>query len=130
MTQLTSVVDTIDQQRQDLVDQIVSGLDDLVSYFYERTSCSIDCSSTLLGALIRQMHVTGFLNPKPTSPFLGYSVASITTIVRGIRSPTQTFGNSYGYYVTHGCNLAAFLDPTVGSYEDGIEGLILKDFQS
>jgi hypothetical protein len=77
------------------------------------------------------MHVKGLLNPRPTELFLGYSVAWMTTVVRGIRSPTvPTARDIYGYYTTHGCSLADFLNTTVGSDEDGIDGLIPKDFQS
>ncbi|KAK8013462.1 hypothetical protein PG991_009055 [Apiospora marii] len=53
------IVETIDQQRQDKVDDIISVPHDLVLYLNNRTRCTFACSSMLIGALTKQMHRCG-----------------------------------------------------------------------
>ena len=126
LTELTNSVETIDQQRQELLDRMIHGLHNLLLYSYDRTKCSFECSSMLLGALTRQMHTHGLLNPKPAKPFLGHSVDGITSTVRSFVSPKW---GEPGSYSEHECTLATFLDPCVSSVVDGIEGLELEEFQ-
>lgn len=83
----------------------------------------------LLGALTRQMHTHGLLNPKPAKPFLGHSVEATASNVRSFISPKWGEAGSYDSYRDHECTLATFLDPCVSSVVDGIEGLELEEFQ-
>ncbi|KAK8097615.1 uncharacterized protein PG998_013101, partial [Apiospora kogelbergensis] len=74
------IVEVIDQQRQETINDIISGLHTLISYFHIRSKCTFECSSILLGALTKQMQIKGLLEPKPKKPFLGHSVAGTTAI--------------------------------------------------
>ena len=121
--QLTGFVDAIDQQRRNIVNKIISGLQDLATYLCERDECSVACSSMLLGALTRQMHTSGILNPMPTPPFLGYSVRETTEAVRKFTSPAWKDGEYYSQ--SHKCTLAPFMEPTVNRFGDDTEGLRL-----
>jgi hypothetical protein len=126
---LTSLLEAIDQQRQERVDQIISTLHKLRLYFRKRKPCSSTCTSILLGALTMQMEAKDLLNPKPSRPFPGYSVAGVTKIVRAFTTPTWTTAGTYAYQ-NHMCTLADFLDPNVDSIVGGIKGLKLAQFQT
>ncbi|KAK7972426.1 hypothetical protein PG988_006560 [Apiospora saccharicola] len=128
---LTKVVmeearDALDQRRQKSLDGIISGLHDLLSYFDSRTSCSFECSSILLGALTRQMQRRGFLDPKPTRPYLGYSVAETTKALCSFKSP-EWASRRGRFSDKHRCSLDNFMDATVKSIGDDVEGLKLEE---
>lgn len=133
-SELTYLVDTIDQLRQELIEQIIYGLHNLISYFHRRDNCSFECSSILIGALMKQMRSNRLLDPKPSRPYLGHSVARTTATIRNFASPrwsdtrvSRSFGRSS--CEVHPCTPAAFMDPTVSSLADGVKGLKLKDFR-
>jgi hypothetical protein len=110
------------------VEQIISGLHDLIRYFYDRDKCSVGCSSILLGALTRQLHLKGLLYPGPTNPFIGYSVVETIEAVHGFTTPALR-NPKKSHSSDHVCSLSAFTEPTINSLGDGIEGLTLGDFQ-
>ncbi|KAK8029503.1 hypothetical protein PG993_010794 [Apiospora rasikravindrae] len=120
------IVDALDQRRQKSLDGIISGLHDLLSYFDSRTSCSFECSSILLGALTGQMQRRGFLNPKPTRPYLGYSVAETTKALCSFKSP-EWASRRGRFSDKHRCSLDNFMDATVKSIGDDVEGLKLEE---
>ncbi|KAK8121399.1 hypothetical protein PG999_005519 [Apiospora kogelbergensis] len=119
------IVEVIDQQRQETINDIISGLHTLVSYFHIRSKCTFECSSILLGALTKQMQIKGLLEPKPKRPFLGHSVAGTTAIVCDFKTPNWTVPGSY---YSHGCKLESFMDTTIKSFTDGVNGLQLDEF--
>ncbi|KAK8851051.1 Nuclear pore protein-like protein [Apiospora arundinis] len=123
------VIDIIEQRRQDALDQIITHLHGLTTYFGGvRTKCSFECSSMLLGALTKQLETTGLLNPTPTKPFMGHSVTGIATVARNFTDPQWSsiapsmFSSLAG---PHSCKLGAFVNAAIKSVEDGIEGLDL-----
>ncbi|KAH8889906.1 hypothetical protein GQ53DRAFT_184308 [Thozetella sp. PMI_491] len=120
------IVAYVDQQRQEALEEIISGLHGLLVQFYMRTECSFACSSILSGSLARQMHANRILHPKPIRPFAGESIAGMSAIVRVFHSPTWRASDSY---YEHKCDLATFIEPTVNSVVDSIVGLKLKTFQ-
>lgn len=96
--------------RQELIEQTTHGLHNLVTYFYQRDNCSFECSSILIGALTKQMHSNRLLDPKPSNPYLGYSVARTTATIRNFASPrwsdtraSRRFGRSS--FEAHPCTL-------------------------
>ncbi|KAK6853753.1 hypothetical protein PG995_010565 [Apiospora arundinis] len=119
------LVETIDQQRQEVIHYIISGLHDLIFYFHTRTKCTFECSSILLGALTKQMQTKGLLDPKPTRPFFGFSVAGTTATVCDFKSPRWHDNNTSRHFERHRCTLEAFMDETVRSFADDVEGLQL-----
>ncbi|KAK8120401.1 hypothetical protein PG999_004521 [Apiospora kogelbergensis] len=92
------IVETIDRKRQDKVDRIISVPHDLVLYLNNRTKCTFACSSMLIGALTKQMHTNGLLYPKPTTPFLGYSVAGITKTLHNFETPKWNESRNSGMF--------------------------------
>ncbi|KAK7996677.1 hypothetical protein PG989_004717 [Apiospora arundinis] len=119
------LIGIIDQKRQEIIHDIISGLHDLVLYFHTRTKCTFECSSILLGALTKQMQTKGLLDPKPRIPFFGYSVAGTTATMCDFKSPRWHDNNTSRYLEPHRCTLEAFMDATVRSFADGVEGLQL-----
>ncbi|KAM0812639.1 hypothetical protein AB5N19_12630 [Seiridium cardinale] len=122
------IVETLDQQRQEVIGQIISGLGYLVSYFHKREKCTFECSSILLGALSKHLRVEHLLSLKTKRPFLGYSIAATTAIVQGFQSPTWYSNSSGSLHYRHSCTLSAFTDSTISSLGDGIAGLKLENF--
>ncbi|KAK7999531.1 hypothetical protein PG990_012131 [Apiospora arundinis] len=123
------LIDAIEQRRQDALDQIITRIHGLTTYFGGvRTKCSFECSSMLLGALTKQLETNGLLNPTPTKPFLGHSVTRIATVARNFTDPQWSsiapsmFSSLAG---PHSCKLGAFVNAAIKSVEDGIEGLEL-----
>lgn len=72
------------------------------------------------------MHSNDLLNPKPTKPFLGYSVMETTLIVQTFVSPDWSDLVSYD---KHECTIATFLDPCVRRVVDSIAGRKLGEFK-
>ena len=90
----------------------------------------------LLGALTKQLRVNGLINPMPTRPFLGHSIIDIQTLVRQFVSPNWAEVESGPQKILscvgqmHTCKLGPFIDAAIKGVEDGIEGLILDDFNT
>ena len=125
LTELISLTEAIDQQREKLVGRVISNLNALLAYLYKRSNCSFACSSILSGALARQMDAAGLLEPSPTGPFLGYNVVEMTGFVQTLESPTWSIPYRSP---THRCSLYDFLKMTDSYVVDGVEGLELGDF--
>ncbi|KAH8655654.1 hypothetical protein BX600DRAFT_385449, partial [Xylariales sp. PMI_506] len=121
------ITDTIISHREDHIEKIVSGLHKLLTRLFERKECKFECSAILSGALAIQLYENNLFTPKPPKPFSKYSIAELTTILRGFKSPVWRVGG--GYYETHACSLTTFLEPLVEDSAGDIGGLALKDIQ-
>ncbi|EFR04883.1 hypothetical protein MGYG_07884 [Nannizzia gypsea CBS 118893] len=63
-----TVIDKINQSREDAIEGIILALHDLVDNLESgKTSCNFDCDSIRLGALRKQLKSRGLLNPRPLS---------------------------------------------------------------
>lgn len=102
---LTTIVEAIDQRRQESVGEIVTLLHDLLARFRDNhdefsrredvgfgcqeslVRLSFEGSSMLLGALTKQMNVWHILPPRLTFPLLGYGFSAMVESARKFRSP-------------------------------------------
>ena len=85
-----NLIEAIDRRRQEVVDKIITALQDLLVSFRDGPDdCSFECSSIQLGALTKEMRAKRF-EPRPEPPVLGYSVVATMAAARSIRSPQWT----------------------------------------
>jgi hypothetical protein len=93
-------------------------------------TCSFECSSIQLGALIKEMRAKK-LEPKPETPLLGYSVVATIAAARSIRSPTWALmaRSSFGekYYRAHSCNVRSHTQSKIDDVEKRMVGLTLDE---
>ncbi|ORY59945.1 uncharacterized protein BCR38DRAFT_328295, partial [Pseudomassariella vexata] len=90
------LVDTIDQKRQESVEQILAVLHDLLLYLRDdRSGCTFECSSILLGALTKEMNTKGILSLERGSLLTGTSFNATMKAVLNIRSPRWYSNASY-----------------------------------
>jgi len=126
---LTFSIDALNRRREEAIDQIITLLHALVAYLRDyRTFCSFECSSILLGALMKEMKAKRLLSPRPKIAFDGYSVMSVAKFAREIRSPVWSIvGVGYGYHPrAHTCGLASFIEPFIKSVtEYEMKGILL-----
>jgi hypothetical protein len=72
----------------------------------------------LLGALTKQMDDRALFSPKPTTPFLGFSIAALAESIREMAMPYQCQCRSNSYsYDAHRFSMAHYLDPLAEALE-------------
>jgi hypothetical protein len=90
-------------------------------------TCTFECSSIQLGALMKEMRAKRF-EPKPEIPMLGYSVVATIAAARSIRSPKwarlEPF-QSYSY--SHSCNVRSPTESKIDDVEKRVVGLTLDE---
>lgn len=109
------------------VDVIQGHYHDLVGYLGARNCCSeYQCSWILLGQLVREMMAQGIFSPRPSRPFLGFSVAEALRETRDIKTPNwKVIRNPSS---SHRCDLQSFFLDYMEYVEDGLEDFDLQDF--
>lgn len=138
---LISLVEAIDAQRQ-------IGLESLIRHLHteyeqlrdEKGGHSFDCASTQLGALTKEMHASNLLFPRPSRPFLGYSVSELASVIRKFRQvrlenvcyPPRSVTNQRKPRTSRGCHktsrpcfIASRMSSFVDKLERGLEGLCI-----
>ncbi|KAK0369094.1 hypothetical protein CLIM01_13545 [Colletotrichum limetticola] len=124
----STVVDMIDWRRQVAVEFMLEVLQKLLRAFRNETAgCSFECSSILLGALTKEMDKHRLLDPKPASPYSGYSIADTEKTIRNFRSPQ--WSSEFNYYSTkHRCTLVSMIDCYLnGEFDKSIQGFELSE---
>jgi hypothetical protein len=96
-------------------------------------TCTFECSSIQLGALMKEMRAKR-LEPKPDMPMLGYSVVATIAAARSIRSPTWAKVGSYPprsfqshSYPSHSCNVRSPTESKIDDVEKRVVGLTLDE---
>ncbi|CAJ0549952.1 Ff.00g065470.m01.CDS01 [Fusarium sp. VM40] len=83
------ISDKIEQNRQDLLQDLINQLHTVLDNLCSGHSCVIpQCALTMIGALTKQMHINNFHSPRPTRPFLNLSLSSTLAAVRCFDSPS------------------------------------------
>ncbi|KAL7795057.1 hypothetical protein V8C37DRAFT_375434 [Trichoderma ceciliae] len=83
------IINALNTKREDLISGILSGLHDLKTQLSEgEESCSFECSSIYLGALIKGMKKMRVLDPRPERPFLNHSLLALEQAIRNIKEPS------------------------------------------
>ncbi|KAI0165300.1 hypothetical protein GGR52DRAFT_581937 [Hypoxylon sp. FL1284] len=82
------LVEAIDRKRRESIEHIITGLHNFQSDLRnDRAGCSFECSSILLGALIKETNAKGCFGVCLGSSMRGLSVKATTNAVLEIRSP-------------------------------------------
>ncbi|KAL6826710.1 hypothetical protein J3E69DRAFT_244517 [Trichoderma sp. SZMC 28015] len=90
------VIDALETKRQNFVSEIISELHDLKSRLYkdkghkDKGDCSFECSSILLGALIKGMNTMCILDPPLSESLEGYSIRALEKAVLSIQEPNYS----------------------------------------
>ncbi|ELQ37649.1 hypothetical protein OOU_Y34scaffold00588g7 [Pyricularia oryzae Y34] len=108
-----NITDRIDRLRREFIGDIVSSMNDLsLELKHGKAGCSYECSSMLLGALLKEMHTKG-LELQSGSPLRGLSFASTMATALQIQSPSWSHpGTSLRAVKT--CNLAYMIKEKIG----------------
>ncbi|KZL75235.1 hypothetical protein CT0861_08395 [Colletotrichum tofieldiae] len=126
-----NVISSIDHRRQEAIGSVVKGLKDLVSTLRKETpGCgSFECSSIMLGALLKQLGTHRLSQPRPKPPYLGYSLTTTLKSVRAFRSPEWAVPNVINsrWVQAHGCSLTNLIETVLGPIQSELEGLTLED---
>lgn len=108
------------------VEVILDHYHDLVWYLGTREFCSeYQCSSVLLGQLVREMMAQGIFNPRPSRPFLGFNVKEAIQMTLEIKSLDWS---RLGSSTSHDCSLHRFLKNYMFNVQTHVNGLNLDDF--
>lgn len=108
------------------VEVIIGHYHDLVDYLGTRKFCSEYCSSILLGQLVREMMAQGIFSPRPSRPFLGFSVGEAIQMTLAISSPAwNVLGSAFS---SHRCSLEQLFRTQMSLVQAGLQGLDLDDF--
>lgn len=108
------------------VEAILDHYHDLVWYLGTRDFCNeYQCSSVLLGQLVREMMAQGIFNPRPSRPLLGFNVKEAMQMTLEIELLDW---NRLGSSSSHVCSLVVFLKNYMFNVQTDVKGLSLDDF--
>ncbi|KAH7308407.1 hypothetical protein B0I35DRAFT_441864 [Stachybotrys elegans] len=83
-----SILDEIEQKRQDLLEKLINDLQNLESQLIrKKLGCSSGCSAMLLGTLVQGMESCSLYFPRPSRPFPGLYLRSTIASLRKLQSP-------------------------------------------
>ncbi|RKK76441.1 hypothetical protein BFJ71_g16933 [Fusarium oxysporum] len=123
------LLDKIDKARQNTLGIIFTGIYDLLDLLQEKDECSYECSSMLLGTLIKDLRKHGILGSRCEKPFYGFSIEGSKDMIKGLRKPQwyDTSGGRYG--PRHSCTIQQKLSLALDKVETGLRVFDLQDFQ-
>lgn len=149
---LTLSLDALEMKRQNFVSEVISELHDLKSRLYkdkghkDKGACSFECSSILLGALIKGMNTICILDPPLFESLEGYSIMALEKAVLSIQEPNyssmpdsyslctgETHTRMYAKYAKyakklHRCTLSEKIRGIIDPKNEAIVGLELNAF--
>ncbi|PKX96270.1 uncharacterized protein P174DRAFT_457082 [Aspergillus novofumigatus IBT 16806] len=122
------VIDEMNRRRIDVISAVLSSLMEQRDSFLDGSrGCCFECSSIMLGALMKHMHSSGLLFLEPAAPFPGLSYCQLLETVCGFRSPQWHSNSGYLRYSWHNCGVASF-SSLIAAPGTSIKGLSLIDF--
>ncbi|OTA98875.1 hypothetical protein M426DRAFT_100945 [Hypoxylon sp. CI-4A] len=126
---ITEVADRIDERRQEFANRLFARLDTVADLLRDgELGCSFECSSILLGALIKESHEKGILNSHPGPRFQGHSIESLVGLIRAFKKPRWgTPSHNYHYDFNgryHPCTLQNLFEENL---KETVEGLEISD---
>ncbi|KAL7783679.1 hypothetical protein V8C43DRAFT_318283 [Trichoderma afarasin] len=140
------VIDALEMKRQNFVFEVVSELHDLKSLLLykdkgnkDKAACSFECSSILLGALLKGMNsICIFDPPSESDSFEGYSIMALEKAVLGFQEPDYNpMPDSYSLCTgkinmyakrPHRCTLSEKTREIIDPKSEAIAGLELDAF--
>ncbi|KAH1287596.1 hypothetical protein KXW56_001348 [Aspergillus fumigatus] len=126
------VIETINEAREQGIREALAAIDRLIDDLSSSTHrCSFECSSILLGALIKFLRLSSLIFPDPRPPYDTLSIGSLTrSIILFARSPLwEARLSTKGRPEWHSCRLGTLLDPVRRGLETKMNGLKLEDFE-
>jgi hypothetical protein len=131
--------DALENERINVVSGIISSLYSLIEELITgNRACSFGCSSVSLGALMKGMKAMNLLNPRPTSPFEGYSLVAMGKALGKIQEPDydaiQLSASEYQLFMDRACPhidtcfLSARIRSIWNAQDCKIKGLILNKY--
>lgn len=83
--------------------------------------CSFECSSILLGALLKELHQHKLRDPRPEPPFIGLNLTDLFKTLQQFRNPewyTQARHARYdSYRDRHVCSLASHVEEQISQVQ-------------
>ncbi|EEU34832.1 uncharacterized protein NECHADRAFT_55114 [Fusarium vanettenii 77-13-4] len=121
----------INEERQNALTQIFSKLYELLDTLCQESECSYECSSMLLGSLMKELSKRDILKPQIKKPFEGYNIASAAQMVDTFASPTwySQIRHYHSYNLPHTCSISGKMRPTLDRVESKAPVLTLEDFR-
>ncbi|GFF37903.1 hypothetical protein IFM58399_05056 [Aspergillus lentulus] len=126
------VIETINESRQQGIREALAAVDRVIDDLSSSTNrCSFECSSILLGALMKFLRLSNLIFPDPRPPYDNLSIGSLTrSVVLFARSPLwEARLSTKGRPEWHSCRLGTLLDPVRRDLEAKMNGLKLEDFE-
>jgi hypothetical protein len=133
----------MESERISRLSKIIAGLSTLMEELAEGSkTCSFECSSMSLGALLKAMRGIKLLGPKPAPPFEGFSLNALRKALHRIQTPdylllqhSRSDSDEYGDRVIriigphfNTCYLSVRIRPIADEQYRGITGLELDGF--
>ncbi|KAH7176960.1 hypothetical protein EDB81DRAFT_707713 [Dactylonectria macrodidyma] len=126
------ILEEIEAKRIDLIDQILADLEIHCDKLHcEKAGCRWECSTMLLGSIMKGRHTLAKLQPPVTRPYhgTGHSLERVLSIVAGFREPMwSTFDEQLLRKTPHNCSVRTLLQPSIQKFQEGMRGLNLEDF--
>lgn len=123
------LVGAIESKRREAVEQILQMLNNLVESLCTKSGCNPQCSSMLLGYLIRQMHAAGIFTLPGKGTLHDYSLDWLNKTVSGFSSPEfNTAASPFGTYSSpHFCRLQHRVQPALDEILQSVKDIKLEE---
>jgi hypothetical protein len=127
---------TLEGRRSETIEQIIETFNYWIDEFSDTYTCRVDaelsfeCSSILLGALMKQMRNIGVLSPRVVAPFDGLSLEKVHESISSMQSPIwETYDEVNELYpIKHACGFQGTIIRDVEHVVASAKGLMLDDF--
>ena len=116
----------IDELRQEILDRIFTAVYELLDRLQVTSECSYECSSMLLGSLIKQLVKNAAYSPRITRPFDGVRIKETTDMIKNFQQPRWRgpYCSNGDFSDTHSCSIQQKLATTMNEV-----GKQLRDFK-
>lgn len=133
---LTWDIASIERKRTDSLHRILRMLDELREGLVKgRKGCIYECSSILLGTLIKEMDKKKFRHDQLLDSLSNKSIDQVKSTVLGFKTPVwypDRYHNRYAdrYSAPHHCSLSSMLQPGIEDVWRNLNGLRLDEYQA
>lgn len=126
----------LENRRVRVIEEIIEVFNYWIDEFSDSYTCRVDknlsfeCSSILLGALMKQMRNIGILSLEAVAPFRGFSIGKVYESVKSLKSPIwETYDEVNELYpIKHACGFQGTIVRNVEHILARVKGLSLNDF--
>ncbi|KAF7169068.1 hypothetical protein CNMCM5623_001900 [Aspergillus felis] len=129
------IIDAIDKRREQGIKTTLDSLRRLVTDLRDgRKSCSFECDSFRLGALIKQLHGKGLLGPLDEGTIPSISLDQLNKSLADIKSPawrevTSKRRRDHDQHPGHPCTLQSLIKPIVTNLTSHMRGYEYAEFK-